>query len=111
MGDWIIFKVEDSAFILPKSVLIENPYRDDCLKSIELSVSVDGAEFEPFAVIHNIPPGNDKYQDLEDVKIGNAQLWKKGYKFVKLEVLSNRGGDWNEFFSFSLSGIVCVPRK
>merc|ERR1712176_827909 len=53
-GDWITFKIESPFIVIPKAVIIRNYPWDEGLKSISLSLSVDGDEFEDFAVIKDI---------------------------------------------------------
>merc|ERR1712228_908613 len=63
-GDWIIFKSESPFIVIPKAVIIRNygSGYGNGLKSISLSLSVDGVEFEDFAVIQDIDRWTNKEQ-------------------------------------------------
>ena len=60
VGDWITFKIESQFIVIPKAVIILNYLGDYGLKSISLSLSVDGDEFEDFAVIKYIDNWDNK---------------------------------------------------
>ena len=114
VGDWITFKIESPLVVIPKAVIIRNyddarPWRaGGGLKSISLSLSVNGDEFEDFAVIQNVHRANkeEQYFNLKDTQLSNAKIWSRGYNYIKMEVLENWGRHRNEFHSFSLIGMT-----
>ena len=107
VGDWIVFKFEIPFIAIPKAILIRNASSNRALKSICLSLSVDGDEFEDFAVIKDIRKDKwkEQYFNLKDAILSNAKIWMTNYKFIKLKVLANWGGDYNLFYSFSVLGV------
>ena len=112
VGDWITFKIESPFIVIPKAVIIltsDGPLDGDALKSISLSLSVDGDEFEDFAVIQDIHRDNEEeqYLNLKDVMLSNSRIWMKDYKYLKLTVIENWGNWKNIFYSFSLFGVLC----
>ena len=108
LGDWITFKIESPSIFISKAVIIRNYPHDYGLKSISLSLSVDGDEFQDFAVIKDIHNDDEEeqYFNLKDVMVRNAKIWMNDCKFIKLKVLSNWGGDYNVFHSFSVLGAM-----
>lgn len=109
-GDWITFKFEGPFIVIPKAVVIRNCDAHWGLKSISLSLSVDGDEFDDFAVIQHIDNDNqdEQYLNLKDVMLSNAKLWTKEYKYLKLKVIDAWNFAWVRFHSFSVFGIECV---
>ena len=106
MGDWITFEIESPFIVIPKAVIIRNyPYFYG-LKSIALSLSVDGDEFEDFAVLNDIHQDNneEQYLKLKNVMLSNAKMWMNRYKFIRLTVISNWVKGKSIFYSFSLIG-------
>ena len=113
VGDWITFKfeIQSSSIVTPKAIVIRNSNWGDGLKSISLSLSVDGEEFEDFAVIQEIrnDTSNTQHFILDEVMLSQQKMWMNYYKFLKLVVLSNCGLKYNKFHSFS---VLCrIPFK
>ena len=104
VGDWITFKIESPFVVFPKAVIIGNALNTRALKSISISLSVDGDEFEDFAVIQDISMWSEEeqYFNLDKVMLSEHKMWMTEYKFLKLNVLSNWGNDQNLFYSFSV---------
>ena len=111
-GDWIIFEIESPFIVIPNAVLIRNDYCAAGVKTVGLSLATAGrvgpGTFERFAVIENVSNDNVDAQmlELEDVKMSNAQIWMNGYKFIKLEVISNWGWTNNTMYGFGLFGAM-----
>merc|ERR1711994_974823 len=60
VGDWIVFQIESECKVIPRGVMIRNVRGKYGLRSIELSLAVDGDgdEFDEFAVIEDIRKGD-----------------------------------------------------
>ena len=108
VGDWIIFKLESAVVVIPTAISIRTSLGERSPKCMQLSLSVDGRKFKKYAKIQDIDKDEkEQYYILKDVSLSNAQIWMKKYKYLKVKITSNWGGDFNYFHSFSLFGLAC----
>ena len=109
-NDWFIFKIESACVCIPKAIIIRNSASECGVRSIELSLATDEAEdkFDAFDVIHDIQQNDrgQQFYDLKDTMLNAATLWDKNYKFIKVKLLNNFGGDKNSFYFFSVTGFI-----
>merc|ERR1711879_26048 len=109
-------KIESEYAVIPKAIIIQNG-DDQCgVKSIELSLGIngDGDDFDTLAVIDEIQNNLTKSEQeftVENERMNKVKLLLNEYKFLKLKVVSNWDGDENQFYSFSLWGVQLVSNE
>ena len=116
VGDWITFCIECPFIVVPKALVIRNYGGGYGIKSISLSLSINGLDFDEFAAILDIRNDTDEKQlfvleKVSAVMVSNAKMWLNDYKFIKLQVDSNWGSGQNWFYSFAVVGKLFESRS
>ena len=100
LGDWITFKLQTEDRVIPTMIGIRNYPYSNGLKTISISGSADGVEFEEWIEINNIHRRNEELQTFAVDPSSGYFAWRRRFRFFRLCVLENHGGGYNAFHEF-----------